>query len=651
MRSIPSTAARAAAIVTAALAACAVSAGAQAPSGAFRQGVGVDGPSANVGVLGGLDLARDGDGLVAWVRTEGGEDHASVALLRAGASRGVFRIDAGQPALTAGPVVAAGNGGRMVVAWANALGVFAALRPAEGAVFGAPQRVGAPGAGAPAIDLSPAGVGYLVWAQGGDVRGAYLPRTGTAFSVYPAPLDADPAREAGAAALRPRVATSADGIGLAVWGEALDGGMTRVVARRLVRGAPSARVVDATAATVQGRTAGAAELPEVAIEDDSSYACVGMRQQVQRVAGPDSVPRALLRHLRGSAFEAPVAVDGDPDAGATGGLRLALNGRGQGLVTAEGAVGAVLASIIRDDVPGAAVTIGAAGGAGALPAGGFAENYDGVTAWFTTPSPGLQSEVQARLLQDDPALAQAPPFGAPALLSGRAGAFDDPLAGISLGTPDPLGGLEVRTDRTGDAVVAFVQESAAGRTLMLATYDRAPGVPAGTTTTFWRPRRRPLLTWQPSTELWGAVTYTVLIDGVPAATTTGTSVAPSVALADGLHRWQVVATDIRGQATRSATRNLRIDATPPQLTVRVSRRLAETVLRLRALDRGGSKITTMRVDFGDGSPPLVVEGGRATVRHVFGPGRHRLRVSARDGAGNATVVSRTLRTPTGATIR
>ncbi|MSW95413.1 MAG: hypothetical protein F2796_01280, partial [Actinobacteria bacterium] len=526
------------------------------PAGAFRGITGVDGPSADVRQLGGLDVARDGDGLLAWVRRDGGADHAYLALLRAGVSQGAFRIDAGQPQLTSAPAVAAANDGRMAVVWANARGVFAAVRSGERAVFGPPQQLAGAGADAPVVDLSPAGVGYAAWVEDGDVRTAYLPRTVTDFRVHATPVDADPAREAGTGTQRPRVTASGDGIGLVVWGERELGGGTRVLARRLVRSALSQVFIDATASTVQGRVAGSAELPEVRIEDDSSYAWVVMRQQVRDATDSVDVWRGVARRLRGSRFETPLTLDGDPSAGAVGPPRIALNGRGRGIAVLQTPDGSVRACVIRDDVLGTPVVLGAAGGADAQPGTAFGENSDGVVAWLAAPAPGSAVELRARLLQDDPALAQAPPFGELAHLSEDPLAPPDPLAGVSLGTPDPLAGLQVAADRAGDTLMAVVLAGPAGRTVALAAYDRAPGAPVALTTTWWRARRRPVLTWTPAAELWGPVTYSVLIDGVQAGTTTLTTFTPPMALADGLHRWQVIATDPRDQTSPSSARNL-----------------------------------------------------------------------------------------------
>ena len=60
------------------------------------------------------------------------------------------------------------------------------------------------------------------------------------------------------------------------------------------------------------------------------------------------------------------------------------------------------------------------------------------------------------------------------------------------------------------------------------------------------------------------------IDGQPVGATTSTGLTVPTRVPDGLHRWRVVAIDIRGQATATPSRNLRVDATPPKITFKVS---------------------------------------------------------------------------------
>ncbi len=458
---------------------------AQRTPGAFYPGQPVDGPSPDVRALGGIDLARDGSGALAYVRRDGGEDHAFVSVIGAGVPQPPQRIDAGQPPLVGRPAIAAGDGGRLAVVYANAAGVWAVVRAAGDQPFSPPQQLGGPGASVPAVDMAGSGTGYAVWAENGDVRAAALARRQSAFAGYTTPLDGDPARDAGTGAtLRPAVGASSDGIGIAVWGERDGSGATRVVARRLVRGAPSTVAADATLASLDGRVAGSADTPDIGVEDDSSYAWVVFRQAIDDGAG-GTVVRAVARRLRGSAFDAPAAIDGAPASGAVGAPRVGVNGRGAGIAVVEAPGGATLAAVIRDDAVTAPGVLGLAGRIPAVPASGFGENADGVAAWAAAPAPGAPPIAGARLLEDDPGLPVAPPFSGAVTLS-------DP----AFGPVDPDAGFDVSTDRAGDAVIAYVQGSEpAGRRIAVGVYDRGPGAPVGTTTTNWRRASLPDFAW------------------------------------------------------------------------------------------------------------------------------------------------------------
>src|SRR5439155_11029894 len=114
-------------------------------------------------------------------------------------------------------------------------------------------------------------------------------------------LDVDASQPAGdTASRRPVVAVSADGTGIAAWGErnATDG-RDHVYARRLFNASISTAPQDLTLSDYQGHAAGDASLPDVDIEDDSSYAWVVFRQTL------DGTPRAVARRLVGSALPDP----------------------------------------------------------------------------------------------------------------------------------------------------------------------------------------------------------------------------------------------------------------------------------------------------------------------------------------------------------
>ena len=617
------------------LLALATPAGAQRSGGTFFAGQTVDGPSADIVAVGDLDIARDGTGAVAYVRRDAGVEHAFVAILDGGAVQSVVRVDPDLPDLIGRPALAASDGGRIVVTFANAAGVFAAVRAATGQPFGPAQPIGPAGAVSPAVDLAVTGTGYLAWARAGDVEAAYLPRTATSFQPIPGILDGEGA-DAGGGALRPRVAAAADGIGLAVWGERDAAGRSHVIARRLVRAAASAVAADATI-----DPGASADTPSVGIGDDSSFAWVAFREGFDDGSG-GTVTRAVARRLRGSTFDDPVAIDGVPGSGASGTPHVGLNGRALGMLTVGAPGGGAYASVVRDDAPTLApldppVLVGASVGPAPEPVGAFAENLDGVTAWFSAPAPGAPTEVHARTFEDDPSVSHLPPFG-----------DDASLADPALGPVDPLAGLDAEVTRAGDAAVAFVQTAADGRRLVVAVYDRIPGTPALNTTSNWRSRARPDLVWSPAFDLWGPTSYQVMVDGQPAGTSVRPLFTPPLPIADGTHRWQVVATDRRGQVARSLSGTFRVDVTAPVITSSFSgKRIAGKLLKLHlaASDLGspdGSGLAQLRVDWGDGSLPVLSYLRGVTLTHAYPRGTFVARLSATDHAGNAAVREWTL---------
>jgi hypothetical protein len=115
---------------------------------------------------------------------------------------------------------------------------------------------------------------------------------------------------------------------------------------------------------------------------------------------------------------------------------------------------------------------------------------------------------------------------------------------------------------------------------------------------------------------------------------------------DGKHLWRVLAIDRRGQSVRSPARLLRVDATPPLLSVRVGGKrkrgaLVRVTSRARdVLNPEGSGVRVVRISFGDGSPKLAA---RAAVHRYRHSGAFTVQVSATDKAGNVTVVKRRIR--------
>src|SRR5204862_3056770 len=85
--------------------------------------------------------------------------------------------------------------------------------------------------------------------------------------------DSDGGHQAGTGAGRPSVAVAADGTALVAWGEA--GG---VPMRRVGRTAFSSQLIGASDSPLDGAAPGIADSPQVALQDDSSYGELVLRQ-------------------------------------------------------------------------------------------------------------------------------------------------------------------------------------------------------------------------------------------------------------------------------------------------------------------------------------------------------------------------------------
>jgi hypothetical protein len=601
----------------------------------FFAGEPIDGPSPDIRSLGDVDVARDGTGALAYVKRDGGVDHIFVSRLVSGVWQPPERVDAGLDPAGSQPVVAAADGGRLAIAFVSGGQLFAVVRPAGSGAYTAPALV-APGGLNPAIDMSIQGVGYVSFTVAGsssDVRVARLDRRGTTFAAHADPLDINPAANAGDGARRSRIAVSADGTALVTWGEEGSDGRTHVWARRVFDDRLSTAPQDLTLDDFQGHRGGSADAPDVDIEDDSSFAWVVFRQVLD-----DGHAHAIARRLVGSQFEAPVLVDGlglpaDQDAATP---RIDLSGRGDGVATSGGSKGfEVWGDVIHDDAFAAPVQLDTGNAIEPLPVGGVAENGDTVVAWQERDGPLSPPSVLARFYDNDPAVRTAPAPGSAV-----------PIANPALGPVDAGVGFDVASNRAGDVVIVYVQGAEGERRIVSGAYDRVPSPFVGYTTTRYRRFARPPLVWQAAFDLWGPITYRVEVDGQPVGETTDTKLVPAQAIPDGWHQWRVVAGDRRGQTVTSPSRLLRIDATPPKLTFRVrGQRRRRALVRVDAraadvLNPRASGVRTVRIRFGDGSPPV---DARSAAHRYAHSGRYTVRVTASDRVGNLTVVRRRIR--------
>jgi len=592
----------------------------------------VDGPSAGIDRLGGLDVSRDGTGALVYTKQDGGALHVFASRFSGGVPQPPQRLDSGLSGASSQPVVAAGEKGEVLIAFVNAGQLYTVTRPAGQAAEGFPAATplgGATGASDPSITLSLHGKGYLAFTAATpdgrhDVRAAFLTPGG--WSLIGSPIDNDPISDAGVGAGRPRIAAAADGLAVVAWGET-----GNVYSRRIWGTSPSVVSPQASVDSFQGQAAGVADSPEVGAGYDSSVVTVAFRQDFAQGSG--NVSRVLGRRLRGSAFDGPFGADGldSPAPEGADRPRIAVGGAGDGLLTSE-----------RQSTNQTWVkNVGHAPAPMQLDSGGSTSAPRPVPA--LGPGTGLVAYGQSAGAGDDVRVR---------LFAG--GNFDPEatLSDSSLGPASVDQGLEASADGAGDVAVAFVQGTPDARRIVLGGLDVPPGRFSATFSRSFLRSSRPLITWSTAVDLFGGARYSVGVDGVLVASTGGTRARPTP-LADGAHTVQITATDRRGQTSASVPVALLIDTTAPLARVRVrgSASVGTPVrFALSATDsppppapgsapRGRtptSGVGMVLVRFGDGSTQRVPRAALARgLRHFYGrAGRYRVLVSVPDLAGN-----------------
>ncbi|MBX5441351.1 MAG: PKD domain-containing protein [Solirubrobacteraceae bacterium] len=593
-----------------------LSTAASAPAALFPGEV-VDGPNPGILAVGGADMdAADGAGGVVYLREDGGAPHVFVARIVDGVWQPPERVDGALAPPASDPVIAAGTGGRLVVAWVTEGVLYASVRQSRTSGWSGPQAVGAP-ATLPAIDMGFNDNAYLVWSTGEDVHAARLPRGATQFQPVAGPLDLDPVRRAGGQPnLRPSVAVSAEGLALAAWGEVGADGRSHVVARRIDGTRPSPVPADLTVDELDGRRGGDADAPMATIQSDSSFGWVVFRQALSD--GETTTLRAIGRHMRGSLFEPPVIIDGQGwPAESVGWPSMAIQGTGTGFSAVPLQSGPIFGMAVNSDdewtpfatrLDSAPVPV-----AGRLPVF-YSEDKNGMVAW---PAPDGMLRMR--------------------FVTGIAFQPEQQITKPELGPVDWGAGVAMAGDRYLNGFVVAIQGSGAERRLVSAVNDREPGNFSPWSSSRWYREPPARLSWREPKEAWGDLRYTLEIDGRAVGTTRRLSYPTrNLRLRSGVHLWRVLAIDSRGQASATPTRLLKIDRDPPNVTISFRRSGRVATIDVRAIDRdSGSK--TPQVFFGDGTSAW----GRH-LRHAYRPGRYTVTVRASDNVGNVRTERRVL---------
>jgi hypothetical protein len=612
----------------------------------------IDGASSEIVELGGVAMASDGSGGIVYRKRFEGRPHIFAALYAGGQWHAPQRVDVGQPFESSFPAIGAGEGGRLVVVWANHYssttdGLFSAALEPGSTGFQAPvpvdlnigQAIGV----YPSVAMNLAGNALIAYRVITAVSGPSTPGIppgyvkaeirmarfdGQFWSSFGQPLNRNIAQPmlAPTAANSPRVAIDLTGQGIVAWQEPDDSFVNRIYARRVFGMVPG-NILQVSPSTYAAHALnGPAD--ELALDTAGFGAgAVAWRQQPAPGSG-FARPRVFVSEIP-SSF--------DPHGAAFASARIADGGGADG---PGGPLGPLsLAVDSQDDFD-----VGFGSGLASLDARGTA-------AHLSTPA---RMDDGAGDVPGDPVLTRAD-NGALA----AAWKVDEHGAGAvgvlerrADGTPNrqlvsaPGGGavhrLDLGASHHGDALIGFLQGDGANTKVGAVVVRAPPGefvldVPFG-----WVHAKRVPLQWETPLAGAGKLSYDVLVDDREVAeniTTAETTLSGSE-IPGGVHTIQVEATDSLGQVVDSVPATLKVDRTPPRVRVRVNGgsvtvRVSDGAKRQSSGVNAGS----VHVNFGGG------RHGAAHGRTVLGDryaagGSHTITVTASDRAGNRVSVRR-----------
>jgi hypothetical protein len=518
---------------------------------AWFPGAVVDGPSQDIVEVDGLDLSLDGSGGVVYIRKDAGVNHVFVSQFYLGQFGPPQRVDPGLTGPSSSARIAASEDGRLAVVFINGGSLFGVVSSDKTQPFTMPVQIeGATPASPitnPSLDMSVHGAAYVAYTApgggGGDVHVGRMGPFDQSFKIIPGALDQDSGHQAGTGDGRPSVGVAADGTAIVAWGEA--GG---VLMRRVGRTASSRNLIGASDSPLDGHAPGPADSPDVALQDDSSYGEVVLRQNFDNGDGP-SVSRLIGRKLVAGDLGAAEAIDG-LDFPAPEGANdpvLGMDLRGRGLASGSRALSLTPTNaLLRDGSFAGGQLMGSLVNGGTDPntVTAAGQNLTGVVAWMQAPTPAPDGIVVAGRFEIN-------------------NSYEDEFQ-LSPGEFGPVpenGGLFAASSRAGDSIVAFAQGPPNARRVVASLYDRFPGR-ANPRTPRVVHTQQPLLRWLPATDVFGLPTYRVVVDGRQIGETQNTSLRLPDALSEGKHSWRVDTIDRNGQKRAGRNRGLRIKTTP-----------------------------------------------------------------------------------------
>lgn len=614
------------------------------------------GPSNTILAVDGSALAADGSGGILYTQEAEGVAHLFAIPFSDGHWSAPVEVDHEDPYGASQATIAAGDGGRLLVVWVQPRNVSprdvteyelmsASLQPGSGQfgqAIAVDTSVGEPDTGDtsgvdPKLAMAPDGLAYVVYRviaddcrvgdEGNPEETKCRPgSTDEVVHVRVARFNYLTWSSLGAvnrapqlAMLRPTaenapsVGIALNGNGVVAWQEPDASGVGRIWVRRLF-GTVLGNVLQASPETIGGHAVSSnAEAPVVAV---GPFGETRIAYRIQGASG-SAVP---ISQLYVNSLASEVDPHGSLLQGATPLVGTAQAGVGQPsdaiaqqeesfrLTWTKG--GSVQELTGSSSAIGASNTIGSSAGQAYTtinPAGG------GTTAW--TAALGAPPAVEVR--EDFPQ-----------------GAYQ--TARLTGTMPGPITSLSLGGDGQGDALLSWLQGQL-GNAEVVGDFVQAPpgqfiaDIPLG-----WVTARAATISWEAPFDALEGTTYALYVDGERRVQgITGLSAAlPLSGLGDGVHKVQVLATDLSGQQTMSGARELRVDVNPPIVTARLID--ARRGVRITVHDHAsGVDAGATRISFGDGSHA----NGHANVVHRYAQaGFYMITAIVRDNVGNHATV-------------
>jgi hypothetical protein len=621
----------------------------------------IDGPSAAVIEVADAAMSEDGTGGIVYLKQVDDHDHVFVVRFQRGAWSTPLRVDVGQLFDSSWARIGAGDGGRLVVTWVQEFGVesdrmFSATLDPGASGFQPPVpidfNVGEASSTYPDLAMNRGGQAYLAYRVvvdtspanppgyvGADLRVArYSSRL---WSVLGTPIDrsiATPVRlpnEANA----PEVGIDVQGQGVVAWQEPDDEFVDRVWARRLFGSSVGVPLQVSPSSWEGVPLRGPADAFSLDVSG-FGQAAVAFRQQPGQASRLDAT-RVLVNEMpdvfseKAGTFGQAQLVDGgargEPDVPTVG-----VDPRGLFAATFSSGSATLLAT--GDDVsvaPVERIDEGASSVSGG-PLVDIAETGAAVAAWRELRGSAGVVGVQER---------RADEVTEPTVLSAAGGGA--------------IGRLAMGGSGLGDAILAWTQGAGANTQIAAAVVDAPPDpflvlLPSG-----WQRKSKIRVAWDRTLNAIGGVRYSVSVDDEPVVENLkGLHARLSRDdVEDGKHRIQIFATDEAGQETGSRSGRLLVDRNGPRVKLRRrGRRLTVLVADGARGEGSGLRRRSVKASFGDGrgAGSSAAPSARKTsdrrkaaavrIRHTFDrAGRFRVRVTARDRAGNRVVVKRKVR--------